>query len=181
MDDARGAIATDRVQRARRRRRSALVTLLASGFAASACGQFLPPRDLVAPTIQFEDVSIDSITLERVRFLFRIATRNPNAVDIPLSNVYFELALLGKPVAQGKVPEQRFVLPAQGTRSVPVSLSVASADVRELMVALMRGEVDDSAWSLKGTANWGASPLPLPFEKRGDASSLKKLRELLGR
>lgn len=164
-----------------RRRRSALVALLASGFAASACGQFLPPRDLMPPTLQFEDVTIDSITLERVRFLFRIATRNPNAVDLPLSNVYFELALLGKPVAQGKVPEQRFVLPAQGTRTVPVALSVAASDMRELMTALLRGEVDDTAWVLKGTANWGASPLPIPFEKRGDASNLRKLRELLGR
>jgi LEA14-like dessication related protein len=164
-----------------RPRRSALVALLASGFCASACGQLLPPRDLVPPTLQFEDVAIDSISLERVRFLFRIATRNPNAVDLPLSNVYFELALLGKPVAQGMVPEQRFVLPAQGTRSVPVSLSVAAADMRELMATVLRGELDDAAWSLKGTANWGASPLPIPFEKRGDARSLKKLRELLGR
>lgn len=164
-----------------RSRRSALVALLAGGFAASACGQLLPPRDLVPPALQFEDVTIDSISLERVRFLFRIATRNPNAVDLPLSNVYFELALLGKPVAQGMVPEQRFVLPAQGTRSVPVSLSVAASDMRELMATVLRGEVDDAAWSLKGTANWGASPLPIPFEKRGDARSLTKLRELLGR
>jgi len=163
------------------RRRSFLVALLGGGFAAGACGQLLPPRDLVAPTIQFEDVSIDSVTLERVRFIFRIATHNPNTVDIPLSNVYFELALLGKPVGQGMVPEQRFVLPAQGMRSVPVALSVAPSDVRELMAALLRGEIGDSAWSLKGTANWGSSPLPLPFEKRGDASNLKKLRELLGR
>ena len=163
------------------RRRIAAATLAASlaGLATAACGSLLPPRDLKPPSIAFSDLAIDSVGGERVRFTVRIATHNPNPVDLPLSNVYFDLAVLGQPLALGKVAEQRFTLPANGDRELPVSFDVATADLRAVLARLIAGPMPETVWELKGTANWGASPLPIPFQRRGDASSLRRLRELL--
>ncbi|HYF59803.1 MAG TPA: LEA type 2 family protein [Burkholderiaceae bacterium] len=163
--------------RARRRAAGALAAALVS-LGATSCGGVLPPADLKPPTVTFSDLAIESASLSQVRFVVTIATRNPNAVDIPLSNVRFGLSVLGQPVAQGTVPEQRFLLPAGGEREVPVALVVATSDLRAMLVRLALGSPADAFWELKGSAHWGASPFPIPFERRGDASSLRRLREL---
>jgi LEA14-like dessication related protein len=162
------------------RRRAIAVALAAplAGLAASACGALLPPPNLKPPSIAFSDLSIDSVSAERVRFTVRIATQNPNPIDVPLSNVYFDLAILGQPLALGKVAEQRFTLPAGGARELPIAFDVATADLRAVIARMLSGPLPDTVWELKGTANWGASPLPLPFSRKGDASSLRRLLEL---
>lgn len=160
-----------------------VATVLAAtlaGLGSISCGALLPPADLQPPTVSFEDLSIDSVSLERVRFTVRIATQNPNAIDIPLSNVRFDLSLLGQPVAKGRVTEQRFRLPAKGRLELPIDFTVSTSDLRALAARIHLGPSSDAVWALEGTANWGASPFPIPFAKRGDANSLKKLRELFG-
>jgi LEA14-like dessication related protein len=155
----------------------------ATSLWTSACGALLPPLDLKPPTVAFKDFVVDSVSSERVRFTLKVATRNPNAIDLPLSNLYFDLALFGQQVALGRVPEQRFTLPANGDRELPVAFDVATADLRALLARLTgtgTGSVDP-VWEIKGTANWGNSPLPIPFSRRGDASGLRRLLELLGR
>jgi LEA14-like dessication related protein len=150
----------------------------ATALWTSACGALLPPLDLKPPTVAFKDFGIDSVSAERVRFTLRVATSNPNAIDLPLSNLYFDLALFGQQVAMGRVPEQRFTLPANGDRDVPIAFDVATADLRAMLVRIATSSAGDAVWQIKGTANWGNSPLPIPFERRGDASIL---RRLLGR
>jgi LEA14-like dessication related protein len=166
------------------RRRSAVRVAVAGALAAlggAACGSLLPPADLKPPSVAFSDLSIDAVNAERVRFTVRIATQNPNPVDLPLSNVYFDLAILGQPLALGRIAEQRFVLPANGARTLPVSFDLATADLRAVLARMLSGApMPETVWELKGTANWGVSPLPLPFSKRGDARSLGRLRELFG-
>lgn len=152
------------------------VTLGALG--STACGTLLPPADLQPPSLRVADFAIESVSVERVVFTVRIATRNPNAVDIPLSNVRFDASLLGQSIAKGAVAEQRFTLPAGGTREVPVSFTVAAADLRRLLARLAIGPLPEAVWELKGTAQWADSPFPIPFERRGELGSLKWLREL---
>lgn len=161
----------------RRRVVRALPAALLAASAGAACGALVPPADLKPPSVSFTDLAIDAVSTERVRFTVRIATRNPNPIDLPLSNVYFDLAILGRPLALGRIAEQRFTLPANGDRELPVSFDVATADLRAVLARLLTAPVPDTVWELKGTANWGASPLPLPFSRRGDASSLRRLLE----
>ena len=146
---------------------------------AAACGALLPPANLKPPTVAFSDLSIDSVSAERVRFTVRVSTQNPNAIDVPLSNVYFDLSILGRQLALGKVAEQRFTLPAGGSRELPIEFDVATADLRAVVMRMLSGPMPETVWEVKGTANWGASPLPLPFSRKGDASSLRRLRELV--
>ncbi len=178
--DARPGAADRAPVRGRSRRVAIRLAATLCVLGSSACGALLPPADLKPPTVSVEDLSIESVSLERVRFTVRIATQNPNAIDIPLSNVRFDLSVLGQQVAQGAVTEQRFTLPAHGRREVPIGFTVSASDLRALASRIVLGPSGDAVWALKGSANWGVSPCPIPFEKRGDANSLKKLRELFG-
>jgi LEA14-like dessication related protein len=161
--------------------RRAALALLAAVAGAAACGGLLPPPGLEPPTVAFTDLGIDSVSLDRVRFTVRIAARNPNPIDLPLSNVRVDLSLFGQPVAQGTVSEQRFTLPAGGARELPVAFTVATADLRAMLGRLVRSPSSDPVWEVRGSAHWGSSPLAIPFQRRGDAESLRKLRERLGR
>ena len=167
--------------RLRPARRLALAGLAAAlaGLSAGACGNILPPRDLKAPTVSVAGLAIDSISAERARFTLRLATRNPNTVDIPLSNVRLDFALLGQPLLSGAPVEESFTLPAGSEREVPVSFSVATADLRALLGRLLSGPAAESTWELKGSAQWGSWPLPIPFSRKGDLRSLGRLGELL--
>jgi len=164
--------------RCRRRTIAGLLAVGLAGLGTAACGSLLPPADLKPPAVAFSDLSIDAVSAERVRFTVRVETQNPNPIDIPLSNLYFDLAILGQQLALGKVAEQRFVLPAGGAKTLPLAFDVATADLRSVLARLVAGPLPQTVWELKGTVNWGASPLPLPFSRRGDASSLRRLREL---
>ncbi len=163
---------------ARRRMLGGLLAAGLAGLGTTACGSLLPPADLKPPTVAFSDLGIDSVSAERVRFTVRVATQNPNTIDIPLSNLYFDLSILGRRLALGKVAEQRFVLPAGGEKELPLAFDVATADLRAVIARLIAGPLPETVWELKGTVNWGISPLPLPFSRRGDANSLRRLREL---
>lgn len=165
--------------RSRRRWIAHLLGAATAGLASVACGSLLPPPNLAAPSIAFSDLAIDAVDRERVRFTVKIDAANPNAVDLPLSNVYFDLSVLGQQLALGRIAEPRFTLPANGRKELPVAFDVATADLRAVLARLLAGNLPETVWELKGTANWGASPVPLPFQRRGDASSLRRLRELL--
>jgi LEA14-like dessication related protein len=164
-----------------RRRFVAALVAGACGLSGTACGALLPPANLVSPTISFSDLSIESASLDRVTLAVTVLAGNPNAIDLPLSDVRFELSLLGQSVAQGEVTEKRFRLPAKGSLALPLRFTVATADLRSMLLKLALGAPADSVWALQGTAHWGASPLPIPFERRGDADSIRRLlRERLG-
>lgn len=147
---------------------------------AAGCG-LLPPPDSKPPTVTLSDLSVTEVNLQRVRMTVRLEAHNPNSIDIPLSDVRFELALFGQPFTRGTVPEQRVTLPASASREVPVEFVVAASDLGALLRRLSAGPWPDAVWELKGSARWGASPLPIAFEKRGDSGSLRRLKELLGR
>jgi LEA14-like dessication related protein len=147
----------------------------------AACGM-LPPADLKPPKVTFSGFTVNGVGLERTRFIVRIAAQNPNRIDIPLANVRFALSVFGQPLAAGTVPEQRVTLPAGASTEVPVEFTVATADIAALLRKVTNGPwPGDAVWELKGSAHWGDSPFAVPFERRGDSDSLRRLRDLLAR
>jgi hypothetical protein len=159
---------------------SLLVGLSAGTLSLSACGMF-PPADLQPPKVTFSSFAVNEVGFDRTRFTVRIAAVNPNRIDIPLANVRFGLSVFGQPLAAGTVPEQRLTLPAGASTEVPVEFTVATADVSALLRKVSAGPWPDAVWELKGTAHWGDSPFAIPFERRGDSDSLRRLRDLLTR
>lgn len=178
---SRGCDVTAGVAPGRRPRRRLLGALGVAAAAGAGCGQWFPPRNLKPPTVRFSDLSLGGVSGGRAAFTVTLETTNPNEIDIPLSNVRFELFVMGQRLGEGSVPEPRFTLPANGTRNVPVAFTVDGAALRAALVGLAIGPPADAFWELRGSANWGSSPIPIAFERRGDAGSLRKLREWLGR
>lgn len=177
-DDIRGR---DRPTGSRRRLLAgAIVGIAAGSLSVTACGM-LPPLDLKPPTVKFSGFAVTDVGFERTRFTVRIAAQNPNRVDIPLANVRFGLSVFGQPLAAGTVPDQRLTLPAGGSTEVPIEFTVATADIGALLRKVATGPWPDAVWELKGSAHWGDSPFAIPFERRGDSDSLRRLRELLTR
>ena len=156
---------------------SALIMTAAAPL-LTACNQVLPPSNLKPPALSVSDLSIDGIGRDQLRLRVRLNARNPNAVDLPLSDLKFDISIFGQRVAHGEVADQRFTLPANGERDVPLLLTIAVADVRALLRQAAFGSASEAHWELKGSARWGISPIPLPFERRGDFS-LRALRDLV--
>jgi LEA14-like dessication related protein len=166
--------------KARRALLAGCAGIVASFATMSACGM-LPPPNLQPPRIAFMGLSIKEVGLERVRFTVRIEADNPNPVDIPLSDVRFGLAIFGEPLATGAVGEPRVTLPARGRRELPIEFSVASGDVAAVLRRAASGPWPDGVWELNGTARWGDTGFEIPFQRRGDSDSLRRLRETFRR
>jgi LEA14-like dessication related protein len=156
--------------------RRALWLSLISAIGLNACGSLLPPSDLHPPSLAFEDLSIERIQFAQLQLKARIATHNPNSVDLPLTGVRFELFLYGASVAQGSVTESRLILPAHSDLTVPVTLTIPMTTLRRAVLRAARGESADAPlWEIQGRARWGMSPIEIPFAKHGDASTLEGL------
>jgi LEA14-like dessication related protein len=152
---------------AMRRRVGALLLAIGTSHALTACNQIVPPRDLKAPSLSIAGIGIETITRDSLKLRVLIDARNPNPVEMPLSDFKFDLSLLGQKVANGVVAEQSFTLPAQGERQVPLILTLAGSDALGVLRRSITGVYAEVQWELKGSARWGITPIPLPFEKRG--------------
>ena len=146
------------------------------GLMAIACNQIIPPLDLKAPSISVAAVGFESVSRDQLRLRVTLATRNPNPVELPLSDLKFDVSLFGQRIAQGQGAEQRISLPPGSDQQVPIILSLSAGDLRAVASRALLGS--DAQWELKGSARWGASPIPLPFEQRGSLN-LKTLRDLV--
>lgn len=155
-----------------------LPTGLGMGLALiGGCQRFIPPRNLKAPELQVSRLRIEGLQRGDARIALNLVASNPNPVELPLSQVQFEIRLFGQPVGRGRVDEPSFVLPAQASRELPVTLDISGSDLgRALRRGLggriagnseARGAETDADWQIVGRLHWGDNPLALEFRKQG--------------
>lgn len=163
------------------RRRTWLAGAAAGALAPwlAACS-VVPPLDLRAPRLEVADLSIVDLGLSQLRFAVVVRADNPNDVDVPLTDLKFDLDLLGRPFASGIAAEPRLVLPRRAVRDVPIEFSVPTARLVDLVGLLTRGGLGNLSYRLRGNATWGSGFFPVAFEKSGDLDVLRRLREVLG-
>lgn len=152
-------------------------TLVLAGTATSGCG-LVPPIALRSPTISFAGLGVTSIGLSEIGFRVDVLAENPNDVDVPLTELRFELDLFGAPFASGAPPTGRATIPAAGKVEIPVSFRVPT---RMLLDTLAQLRLDADAaidYRLSGSAKWGSSPFRLEFERSDRIDPLRRLREL---
>lgn len=155
----------------------AVLTVPLAGVLA-ACGA-LPPPGLKSPQIQVADVSIRRVTTSEIGLLVTLDALNPNEIEVPLSNLRFDLDLLGRPFGEGRATDPNLLLPPKTQRTVAIELSVRMARILEVMRDLRLGSDSTLPYVLRGSANWGASPLPIRFERSGEVEALRNLRNVL--
>lgn len=145
--------------------------------AAGACA--VPPAGLKAPEAKLSEVAFGRGGAGELVLLATLDVRNPNAVDIPLSNVRFELDLFGRPFGEGRATRSAVTLPAQAVASVPVEFSVPAQRIPEMLREVRAGGEGRVPYRLRGSASWGASPLPLSFDRSGEFDAARGLRDAL--
>ena len=141
------------------------------------CQRLIPPRDLKAPELQVSRLRIEGLQRGDARLALNLLASNPNPVELPLSQVQFEIRLFDLLIGNGRVDEASFVLPAQGSRELPVTLNVSGSDLgRALRRGLgnriagnseARGSEAAADWQIVGSLRWGDNPLALEFRKQG--------------
>lgn len=157
-------------------RRTALRSLLALGV-LGGCQRLIPPRDLKAPDLEVTGLRLEGLQRGEARIALTLVASNPNPVEMPLSQVQFEIRLFSQRIGRGRVDDPSFVLPAQGARELPVTLEVSGADLgRALRRGLgerIAGQSDarspeaGSDWQILGSLRWADNPLVLEFRKQG--------------
>jgi LEA14-like dessication related protein len=159
-------------------------TLLALVFALTlnACANMIPPTNLKSPEVGFSDLTVSDIGLSNIKFVVTVAADNKNDVDVPLSDMKFDLALMGTDFATGVARETNLVLPKNSSKTVPIEFSVPTAKLINLIksnVLKNTGDLSQFNYVLKGSARWGTGPFSVPFERKGDLSALKSLADLI--
>jgi LEA14-like dessication related protein len=171
---------TDSARAAARRRLLGACVALPGLAVLAACSTF-PPPGLKPPKLSFAGLAVPAIGPSEIEFRLTVAADNPNDVELPLTNLQFELDLLGRPFATGGAREGAITLPRQGARLVPIVFTVPTSRLLDLLSAVRGGDAGRFEYRLRGSANWGDSPFKVPFEKSGDLEALQRLRKAFGR
>jgi LEA14-like dessication related protein len=152
-------------------------SLMAALAFLGACQGALPPATLTAPELRVSRLQLEGLQGGQARIGLTLEAWNPNEVDLPLSQVQFEMLLFGQAVGRGRVEEPRFVLPAREARALPVSLEITHAALaralrRGLSERILGNAESTSDWVLQGSLRWGSIPVELPFRKQGRLEGL---------
>jgi hypothetical protein len=157
---------------------------LGSTGVLGGCQRVLPPRNLKAPELRLTEFRLDRLQRGQARIGLTLDARNPNDIDLPLSDVRFAIQLFGVPVGEGRIDEPSVLLPALGTRSLPLVILVAPPELaralRRGLAERLSGTMAESSpepgaqapattpdWQVRGQLRWGLNPLPLEFNQSG--------------
>jgi LEA14-like dessication related protein len=157
----------------------ALVLFALSCCLPSACN-IVPPSNLKSPELSFSDLSIGDIGLDKVKLIIMVAAKNPNDIDIPLSNMKFDLTVLDTAFGSGTPSTKDVRLPKLASSEVPIEFVVPTSQLLALIRRVGLRDLNKVAYSVKGSAQWNNGPFTLPFERKGEFSALKKLSEGFG-
>jgi LEA14-like dessication related protein len=118
--------------------------------------------------------------LDKVKLLVTLAAKNPNDIDIPLSNMKFDLTVLDSAFGSGAPLAKDVRLLKSATSEVPIEFVVPTSQLLAVIRRVGLRDLNKVAYSVKGSAQWNNGPFTLPFERRGEFSALKKLTEGFG-
>ena len=118
------------------------------------------------PSARIDGVRFDGLSLEKVKLVFDIDVTNPYSFDIPLANLDYALSSEGAQFLDGQADLQGTSIPARGSRTVPVPVSVTFASLLKLLQKVTPGEVVPYESNLKlwlDVPNAGPLGIPLNF------------------
>ena len=155
------------------------ISALAAATLMVACNT-IPPLNLKSPELSFSDISVSDIGLSKVKFIVTVNAQNTNDVDIPLSDMKFNLALMDNQFATGVVNDAATMIPKKGSKAIPIEFTVGTSQLIDMVRKLNIKELGSFTYKLNGSAKWGSGPFTIPFERKGDLQALKKLSDMLG-
>jgi LEA14-like dessication related protein len=134
-------------------------------FLLAGCAVFGPKME--APSVTISELRAKESTLLEQRFLAKLRIQNPNAFDLPIEGVSYDLEVNGQPFAKG-VGKADVVIPAYGQDVVETeAITTLMGFVRQID-AHARSERPKLSYRLAGKLKLRDRPTPFSFEMKGD-------------
>jgi LEA14-like dessication related protein len=149
-------------------------SLTVLGLMQSGCN-IIPPSNLKSPDLSFSDLKVADVGLDKIKLIVTLAARNPNEVDIPISNMKFDLTLMQTNVGSGTPSAKDVLLPKGQLVNVPVEFTLSTSQVLGMFKQLKVQDLNRLQYGLKGTAQWNNGPFNIPFQRNGEFSLMKSL------
>jgi hypothetical protein len=162
-----------------RRVAAAAAAFVALAAVLAGCAS-VPPPNLKAPELSITHVSLARLGFETTRFEVLIEAWNPNAEDLPLSDVRLDLSLMGIALGSGTLPTDQLLLAGTTATRVPVTFAIPTARLLDVGLRLKTGGLSNAGYRLDGSARWGATGYRMPMVKEGNLDLLRRLGQLIG-
>ncbi len=123
---------------------------------------------ITRPEIGLASIELIGLGLVEQRFRLKLKVVNPNAVDLPLNALSFDLEFNGAPFAQGRM-QHAVLIPRQGEALVDIVAVSRLARVLALVREMQTQGRDRVAYRLVGRAELEGVGT-LPFAREGDVA-----------
>ena len=131
----------------------------------AGCAAFGP--GLEKPSITISEIRMHDSTLLEQRFLATLRIQNPNAFDLPVEGVAYDLEVSGRPFAKG-VGKGDVVIPAYGQGVIETeAISTLMGFLRQFDT-LTRADRPKLNYRLQGKLKLRDRASPVSFEMTGD-------------
>lgn len=124
------------------------------------------------PEIDVSEVRIADFTRETVQLTVILRVRNPNPVEIQLTDINAKLFLADEEVAKGETAQPKFTLQASGATMLPmrvnIQLKTLPAVLQKSALAIVSGGVP---YKITGSVTTFNGLLTVPFEKNGELAA----------
>ncbi|MGI9302979.1 MAG: LEA type 2 family protein [Gammaproteobacteria bacterium] len=123
------------------------------------------------PAAVVENVELGNVGVQGMTALFTLKVDNPNAFALAVSGLGYALSLNGRELFQGE-SDQSISVPANGSGSVTLPITVGFADLMEAVPNLLTSRAVD--YEFNGFAK--AGPFKIPYRRNGQFDLQSALR-----
>lgn len=144
----------------------------------AACSTLQQMMDVKEPDARVAGVSLSALSLDAATLLVDVEVSNPNGFTLNTAGFDLDLAVAGENIARVQQPDAALSVPAKGSNSVKLPVTVNFRDIIAAAGAIKDKKSVDYALNGKVTVNLpvlGDVSLPLNF---ADALPVPKLPEL---
>lgn len=127
---------------------------------------------LKKPEIEVSEVRVADFTRETVQLTVILRVRNPNPVEIQLTDINAKLFMSDQEVAQAETAQPKFTLQPSGATMLPMRVNVQLKTLPTILqksaLAIVSGGVP---YKITGSATTFNGLLTVPFEKAGELAA----------
>lgn len=145
--------------------KTAITAVMAAGLLAACAGGGAMKK----PVIDVTEVRIANFDRESAQLTVLLRVQNPNNIELNLTDINAKLFLSDQEVAQAEATQPKFTLPAMGSMTLPMRVTVPFKTLPEALkkstVAMVSGGLP---YKLSGSVTTFNGLLTVPFEKTGE-------------
>ncbi len=146
------------------------ITALLALVAVAGCNRLQPKK----PTLDVRGVAIGSVSFSGITGSLTVEVTNPNDFGVPLAAVDWQLSVGGARAVTGSVTLSN-TIPANGSTTVEISLSIAALDAVHVARKLSAGQRN---YQIDGVMHFNApiGRIDVSFSGSGDLGTLVSAR-----